>query len=238
MKKRNLFWLIGGVLVLAGLLTGILLWQHSTGRADLITAAKAKEIVTEKYAGTIVDMSQADDSFTFTLEREQGMYEIVLDVNSGEIQSVKRTSAAEKPKNAESKDNWLSEEDIKTKLSEQVTGTITSIEKVNNGDVPLYKVKVKDDERETVFTIDGQTGEIEKSEPVKKEEPVKRLTEEQAIRIALKEVAGEIDDVDLKVVDGVTYYFVEVEVEAEEDKEAIVQIHAITGKVKSLTWED
>lgn len=238
MKRKNLFWLIGGVLVLAAFFTGILLWQHSTDKSDSITEDKAKEIVTDKYRGTIVDMNQGDGRFTFSLKREQGTYDIVLDANSGEILSVKRTSAVEKPKEEDNKVSMLSEEEVRNKLTEKVTGTITSIEKVKSDDGHFYKAKVKDGERETVVTVNAQTGEIEKSEAVKKEEPVKRLTEEQAITIALMEVAGEIDDVELKVVEGVAYYFVEVEVEVDDDKEALVQIHAITGEVKSLTWED
>lgn len=182
MKGKNLFWSIGGMLVLAGLFTGILLWQQFSDRAEPITEKEAKDIVSEKYPGTIVDMSSANDRYTFTLERKQGVYEVVLNSKNGNILSVKRVAAAEVEKPQE------------------------------------------------------ESRATEKPEQVIKEEPVKRLTEEQAIQIALQEVSGQIDDVELKSVDGTSYYFVEVE--TNDDQEAYVQIHAITGEVKSLTWDD
>lgn len=61
------------------------------------------------------------------------------------------------------------------------------------------------------------------------------LTEQQAIDIALQEVTGELDSVEFeKTTDGGNY-FIEIE---QADNEIIVQIHAITGKILSIQYDD
>lgn len=69
-----------------------------------------------------------------------------------------------------------------------------------------------------------------------KPKPKKRITEEEAAAIALKTVEGKVDDIDLIQSDGVAYYLVEIDREDGED--GTVQINAITGEVKSVTWDD
>lgn len=61
------------------------------------------------------------------------------------------------------------------------------------------------------------------------------LTEHQAIEIALKEIPGEIDSIDYeKTADGGIY-----EIEVEQGKNEItIQIHAITGKILSIQYDD
>lgn len=67
------------------------------------------------------------------------------------------------------------------------------------------------------------------------------ITEQNALDIAAKHVNGLADD-DAEFhqpPDQAPYYLVEVEIEnGEEDREAIVQVDAYTGAVKSVNWED
>src|SRR5699024_5821817 len=74
----------------------------------------------------------------------------------------------------------------------------------------------------------------EKKEPEK--EKKKNISEAEAIQIALNRVAGEVDDVDLESSNGQLYYFVEIE--TADDLEAEIQIHAISGKIVSIEWDD
>lgn len=74
------------------------------------------------------------------------------------------------------------------------------------------------------------------SKPERKPKPKKRITEEEAAAIALKTVDGKVDDIDLIQSGGVAYYLVEIDREDGED--GTVQINAITGEVKSVTWDD
>lgn len=62
------------------------------------------------------------------------------------------------------------------------------------------------------------------------------ITEEEAKAIALQQISGKVDELLIKDIDGVTYYFVKVEQQSGE--EGIVQIHGLTGDVVSITWDD
>jgi len=66
--------------------------------------------------------------------------------------------------------------------------------------------------------------------------PVKLITEEEAIQTALQKINGTLEEIELKQSNEESYYLVEIEKNGE--KEGTVQIHAITGEVISITWDD
>ena len=82
----------------------------------------------------------------------------------------------------------------------------------------------------------GEIVELTPETPSKAKEHARKLTEEEAIKIALENVNGKVDDVDLEHSGGLTYYLVEIE--QANDQEATVQINAISGKVMTITWDD
>ncbi|MCA1321758.1 PepSY domain-containing protein [Bacillus tianshenii] len=71
--------------------------------------------------------------------------------------------------------------------------------------------------------------------PSEEAPPPTILTEQQAIEIALQEVSGKVDDIELDDEDGIRVY--EVEIEVDEETEALVIINAYTGEILSLTWD-
>ncbi|WP_019155394.1 PepSY domain-containing protein [Robertmurraya massiliosenegalensis] len=150
----------------------------------------------------------------------------------------------------------VSAEEATTKVQELYKGKIVSIEE-NEG---FYHITIKLDTGEYEVEIDRATGDIGKlnritntvdsapkqdgesedkeADPADSvtEQPPKHLSEQEAISIALQSVTGEVDDIDLEQSNGLIYYLVEVEVN--DDKEATVQINAISGEVMSITWDD
>ncbi|MBO0995139.1 PepSY domain-containing protein [Bacillus sp. SD088] len=104
--------------------------------------------------------------------------------------------------------------------------------------------------------VDRQSGDIleinrvkaidpkpDKETPGKKEEDENKtedsnviITKEKALEIALNEVEGEVDDIDFEEENGVSYYFIEIE--RSDGMEATIQINAVTGEVKTTTWDD
>ena len=142
--------------------------------------------------------------------------------------------------------NVLSKNEIVTQIEKSYQGEILSIvEKQKNYIASFTK-------EGSVFevTIDSENGQFSHLTLVQKkneEQPIEQtietepeenppiLTKQQAIDIALKEVPGELDSVEFeKTTDGGNY-FVEIE---QGDNEIIVQIHAITGKMLSIQYED
>lgn len=98
--------------------------------------------------------------------------------------------------------------------------------------------------RETTISNNDEEGSKKNSNPStpkpedqqEPKEPVKQISEAEAISIALTKVKGEVDDVDLEQSGGESYYLVSIE--TVNGEEGTVQIHAITGEVMSITWDD
>ena len=130
----------------------------------------------------------------------------------------------------------LSEEQIKELALKQVNGKIDSLQLVKEGEQPVYQVIVIDQTAKNRLTLDAYTGDVLKKESSAIEVAPKKLTKDQAITAALKEVLGEVDSFNTKEINGITYYLVEIE--ANDGREATVEINAITGKINTLTWDD
>ena len=82
---------------------------------------------------------------------------------------------------------------------------------MNEGDNPIYQVVVNEGNIKTNLSIHAMSGDVLKKEVVDVTESQKRLTIEEATSIALEEVPGVVDDVDEETINGIAYYFVEVE---------------------------
>ena len=142
--------------------------------------------------------------------------------------------------------NVLSKSEITAQIEESFHGEILSIvEKPSN-----YIASFTKDGSIFEVTIDRENGQLshlmlvqknseqqpnEQITEPKPEENPSVLTEQQAIDIALKEVPGELDSVEFEKTTNGGNYFIEIE---QGDNEIIVQIHAITGKILSIQYED
>lgn len=224
MKTKYVMWLLGIVVLFI-----ILWWWFSSNEATPISKEEASKTVEEKYPGEILNIEETNQHFSIDIERETGVYTVILDKKSGEVISLKRT----KQVNDVNPNLFLTEEEVKRTLSEKVPGTIISLEQTIQGENVVFEAIVENDDKQQKVTIDGKSGEVKE---VKIIEPSRRLTEEEAEQIALQHVPGQVDDVDSVNNNGIVYYLVEVEVD--EEKEAIVEINSITGEVKSVTWDE
>ena len=209
-KKKKLG--IGAVILLVIM---IVVWQISNimTSAEPLTAEEATNKVKDLYSGEIVEVKEGKELYLITLELETGTYEIEIDRNTGDIGNMTRT-ATDLAGKEESKDKNSNQEDSQEKpTSENSQGS------------------------------DNQAIEKEpepKPEPAeKKPEEPKLISEKEAVAIALKEINGDIEEVELQTSEGITYYLIEVEREVnDEDEEATIKINAVTGEVMSIFWEE
>ena len=178
-QKRKWYMLAGSVLiVLIVFITGKQ-WFQATTATEVMTNKEIQQVIKEKYPGKVLNTALENNIYNVDLERETGMYEIMVHATTGEILSLERVS---QPTKTEQKPN----------VSKPANIAVTK--------------------------------------------PVKTLTEAEVYPIALKLIPGQLDGIELESVNGVSYYFVEIE--ANNGKEAEIQIHAITGEVMSVTWDD
>jgi uncharacterized membrane protein YkoI len=109
----------------------------------------------------------------------------------------------------------------------------------DSGDI-LSMTKTKSSPNNNSDTSTDQGNHAAEEEPVEptpsKEEPPSQITEQEAIGIALEKMAGTVEEVEIEESNGISYYLVEIE--ANDQQEATIQVHSITGEIMSVTWDD
>lgn len=206
------------------------------------------ELKVDRMTGDVVSMQQTNAVEVKEELTEKDVRKVVSDKESGEIKDIKKKS--------DEKQTYF-EVDVESKE----TKTTLKIDAKTGETIDKNEVKKKQEtskDSESKKEKDSDQSEIEKSDEneknkneqnaqkdEKKDESAAQkhgsgITEADAMYIALETVdpkrIGEIDDVDLEEVNGEIYYFVEVEFDSGE--EALVQINAITGEVKTINWDD
>lgn len=241
-KSRRSLWWSAGILVVL-IVAVVAWWKPWQTVGAVLTADAAAQSVLDQYPGEIVNSTLKDGTYMMQLRSETGLYDVQVDAVTATVNSIKRL---ESNPQAEEKTLW-SREQIKTALLKQQTDDqLVSLELVEQEGSPVYTavVKAKDNSREEL-TIDPYTGETISSktiaapttEPTKEDPKPQFLSEKQAKQKALAEVPGEVDDIELRGTNsGNPYYLVEIDLE--DGREAIVQVNAISGVIRSVTWDE
>jgi len=208
--------LVGAMVLLVVMFT---VWQVSRmmTSAQPLTAEEATQKVQELYSGDIVSVKEGPDLYLITIVLDPGTYEIEIDRESGEIASMTRTKEGVASNEGDQKEPTIGEEQTENP-------TNTSQEKPSEQD----SIENPSENQGIPSTEDN---------PNAHPETPKQLTEKEAIEIALKQLNGEVEDVEFEESGGSTYYLVDIEREGEE-AEATIQINAISGEVMSVIWDD
>ncbi|MEK5145751.1 PepSY domain-containing protein [Psychrobacillus sp. FSL K6-4615] len=235
MKISKNGYIIGGVTLIILIVVGVL-WLSPFSSKPL-TEEELKSAALTKYPGEIIRTTKSENEYEIDMQMENGVYAISMDTNNGTILSLKQISTEEVPLAVET----LTEAQIKKKIATQ--GEIQSVLFINEKN-PYYEVVVHKGNVEFNLKVDPYNGAIIDSSqapvaPVSTENIL--ITEKEALTIAATHLKGIADDdAELHQPTGQPpYYLVEVEFEnGDEDREAVVEVDAYTGKVKSVNWEN
>jgi uncharacterized membrane protein YkoI len=236
MKKKWLWILLCCLLVI---IVVNISWQklgNVNASADILSKQEAQNLVQERYQGTVKQIKLVGGQYLIELEKEDYLYNIKLDTLSGKVLSVTKTEATKSPPLNQPPVKTLSEDEIKKIILAVGNGTITSFEKTGSNENTIYKAVVTVETTQTTLTVDAVTGKILTSTTTTNTEPSKSLTEVAVKEIAKKQVNGEVDHIWMETKGETTYYLIEIK--TPDGRRAIVQIHAITGNVMSVTWDD
>lgn len=237
MKISKNGYIIGGVTLIILIVVGVL-WLSPFSSKPL-TEEELKSAALTKYPGEIIRTTKSENEYEIDMQMENGVYAISMDTNNGTILSLKQIATEEVPLAVET----LTEAQIKKKIATQ--GEIQSVLFINEKN-PYYEVVVHKENVEFNLKVDPYNGAIIDSSQSPIEAPVSTenilITEKEALTIAATHLKGIADDdAELHQPTGQPpYYLVEVEIEngEEEDREAVVEVDAYTGKVKSVNWEN
>lgn len=217
------------------------LWQPWSTKETAITTEEAKQIILKQYEGNIEQILLEDGQYMIQLRSESGLYQIALNAASGTINSIRQTETTE----GSSQKALLSRDQVKAALQTRTQGRIDRLELINRDGEPVYQAVIKEQNGETKeFIVDPYTGNtlltknIQPSHEKNEDDKSARLlNEEEASKIALAEIPGIVDDVDLRDTDsGIPYYLIDIELK--DGREATVEINAISGAIRSVTWDD
>src|SRR5699024_3201277 len=206
--------------------------------SEALTVEEAEKVATERFNGDVEDSKLNNDQYEITLKLDTGIYQINVASDSGEVLDVKRIKK-EKPKKE------LEKEEIKEIIEQKQIGEKEEVYLTLDGETGEIleqeeeKIQTADKENTSESTEENNSSNKEEEKPEQSgesEEKSQNLTTEEAVQIALDTVYGEVDDIDLEDEDGQQYYFIEIE--TDDDQEAEIQIHAITGEVISIEWDD
>lgn len=252
MNKEKLIWMIGGSIITIVIFILAQQFMFGTASAEQLTVEEAKNVVLSTYDGEVSDVKDEGDFYAVTVDLKQGTYIVVIDKFSGDVTDIKLIEKNQKitdenndQENGENeKDEELDkdyEKDTKTPINKEqaeaiarneIKGNITSNE-YNEKDYS-YNVKVENDDEIVTLTINALTEEVKVKDRYIKDKPT-LLSRQEAINIALSQVKGEVDDVDMKTINDTVYYLIEIE--TNRGQEAIVQVNGITGKT-TIIWEE
>ncbi|EMI13665.1 hypothetical protein C883_1328 [Bacillus stratosphericus LAMA 585] len=226
-KMKMLLTLAGCLFILAAF--AMLMIQ--TIDQKILSEADIKKIIAKDYNGNItnIDLINHKQDYTLTLENSNGIYQIIASSSNGQMKEMKQLKSYQKPneKNAE-----LQAEEAAVK---KVKGTV--IQKKEKSDRFIFTIQSKkelyqvDVEKDTFKVI-----EAEKKKPTSKEKKLTKITVEEAIQIAVKEVGGTVDDADLETFSGMLVF--EVELDLPDGREAEVLVNAYTGDIEGITYEN
>lgn len=227
MKKKSWIWTF--LILLLGITVLITIQQLNSPAAKHLTTKEAQDLVENRYQGSVSQVRLKNNQYLIKMMKEKRMYIIKLDANTGDIVSIIKIEKQD-PQQV------LSETEIRSLITEKIKGTITSINKERQDGKEIYIVLVNEDNQRITVKVDSMSGTILSTSSTIITEPSKKLSEAEAVKLAIQQVEGTVDEISLETKNGQPYYFVKVIVN--DKQEAIVQIHAIKGNVISITWDD
>lgn len=244
--------LMGGLIVTATfMLYGGSTDESVTGlaTAPTITEAQASSIASSAVKGAVEEIKMGKENglllYSVEIENEKGEHDIKIDAYTGEIVKIEveedvgeKELKAVKPK--------ISEEQAKKIALSAFSGRVTDFEAKKLNGQYAYEVEITNENVEADVLVDMMDGKVigieqdakedddNDEDDLSQEEPTNsqtKITQEQAIKIALNKVNGEVTDVEIEKKFGRTAYVVEIDADGEET-DVIIDIE--TGNVLGI----
>lgn len=224
-------WFIPSLLTLVLLTVGGFYIGSLINKQEPMAADTIRTQLESMYGGTVDRISITNGVYQADLSRGEAVYSAEVDAMTGSVLSLTQTGEMK-----EEIPDVLSESKVKEIIAGKYSGETERISLITGGETPIYEVKLSKDPKFTKVTVDAMTGKII-TETVKETTGENALiTKEQAIAIAQTQLKGDVDDFSYEKTSDGGYYLIEIE--AADDREGTFQIHAISGKIMSVTWDD
>ncbi len=217
--------------------------SDASHKSKILTIDEITNLVTSQYPGEITELKLNDNKSIYEVEMkgENAEYELKMDALSGEVMKLEETRTLivkERPSKAHPKEKDQTDE--KNEKMDKNPGSDQVAEKNNTTDKHSSDDQAKEQptDKNPQTTIEKQQGTDQRNSKVEEKQPTKKraiISKEEAIRIALEQFSGTVDDVDLEEENGRLVYEIEIE---RGDLEADIEIDAYTGEVIVMEIDD
>ncbi|KIL53534.1 hypothetical protein KP77_05100 [Jeotgalibacillus alimentarius] len=158
------------------------------------------------------------------------------------------------------KSDLLTVEEAKDKALAEYEGVVESVELEREANGYKYEIDVRNDDMEYDLDLDASNGEILKAKEERDDDSddddrnddnsttaasngtagstsEDYITQEEAVEIALAEVSGTLESVELDDDDGRAMYEVEINTDSGDDDDAEFDIDAVTGEILEMDMD-
>ncbi|WYP25237.1 PepSY domain-containing protein [Alkalihalobacillus sp. FSL W8-0930] len=207
--------------------TGFVIYLILPASDSSLTLEEATEQIEAQYGSSPVEITLDDGVYTAVIERKEGLYKVELSEETGSILSLVLIETNAVQPIGES----ITASDARELILELLppSATIKDLELLDVENPPVWEAEVEYMDRDGDIALHAETGEVIRNSFEEDLSP-SYLSEQDAIDIALQEINGMVDDVDLEESDGRMVYEIEIE-NQETDEDVTVIIDAITGQI-------
>jgi uncharacterized membrane protein YkoI len=202
-----------------------------TAEEETVTKEEIQSRIEQMYGGSVSNLIRKNDRYIAQINRQDGLYEIVADTSKGDIISITLLEQAAKQQLP-----IKTKDDIQSIVSSAYEGTIERMVLSSETEQPFYAVDIAKDETLITLTIDALTGSILDSKKKQTTAEQALISKDQAIIKAKTQLTGEVQYITYEETSDGGYYLIEIESEA--DREAVIQVHGVSGEILSVTWDD
>jgi len=234
-KRISVSYLLVLVILIAAIILGIYIWNTIT-KVEPISSDELRTKIEETYSGKVKSMIITENNeYEVEMESKDAIYAMKLDATTGKVNTMKKVSAVP----IESKDNiveeepLLTEQEIVANVQEKFEGTVKVVayQKMKE----QYSIQVESEIEIINLVIDGKKGTIISQQITGKQITPTLISESKAIEIAQSRLSGEVEDVSFEKTNEGGYFLIEID---GDDQEAVIQVHAISGIILSVTSDD
>ena len=243
-------WFIPIVLTVIIVVVGQLYTSGKLTKAEALPEQEIRSQLETIYDGEVKELVLDGSIYRAIVTKIGAEYEVEVDASTGKVLALFQTKESSKPDivmgSGEGKDDA---EEAEPPVEDSVDQTGKSASGVTD------KVDNKSSEKPQSNVTEKPKPDVNKApanpkpanQPAKQEKQPKRvlISEQQAMNIGLAQLpagkVGEVDDVDFVNSEAGGYYLVQIEIDTDDDDdmdEVTYQIHAISGKVMTVTWDD
>ncbi|QBP41648.1 PepSY domain-containing protein [Paenisporosarcina antarctica] len=208
----------------------VYMWKL-TSEEEIVTKEEIQSRIEQMYGDSISNLIRKNDRYIAQINRRDGLYEIVADTSKGDIISITLLEQATKQQLP-----IKTKEDIQSIVSREYEGTIERMVLSSEMEQPFYAVDIAKDETLITLTIDAVTGSILDSKKKQTTAEQALISKDQAIIKANTQLTGEVQYITYEETSDGGYYLIEIE--SEDDREAVIQVHGVSGEILSVTWDD